>query len=216
MDDAVLDDALELLLRDTKRRLDLVERVHEVLALHAQVLDVVRDARERADLDMARERERCRALHEPADLRAREVLRERSELNQVHVAIHDAVLAHLGRVDVQDLHAPLLIRERDLHVHLETARAQERLVDHVEPVRHADNEDVVQLVHTVHLFGGKSIGSCQLSGHAYLGEKLVDDAVAYTCASSCGAALLADCVQFVEDDDVQATLVLLLLVLCTL
>lgn len=71
VDDPVLDDTLELLLRDTECGLDLVERVHEVLALHVQVLDVVRDARGRADLDVTQERERGRALDEPANLRAR-------------------------------------------------------------------------------------------------------------------------------------------------
>ena len=51
--------------------------------------------------------------------------------------------------------APLLpavgVRPRHEHLHLETPRAQQRAVDELRPVGHANHEDVVQLLHAVHL-----------------------------------------------------------------
>ena len=47
----------------------------------------------------------------------------------------------------------------------------------------------------------------------YLGEKLVDDAIAHTSSSARGATLLANGIQLVEDDDMQTALIALLLVL---
>lgn len=151
MYDAVLHNLEQLLLRNTERGMYLIHRAQEILPIHAHVLHVVRDAGHRADLDMPIERETGRALDETCDFRAAKVLRDLRELGQVDVVVHDPVGAHLGRVDGDDLEAALLVGQRDLHVHLETAGTQERLVDHVETVRHADDEDVVQLVDTVHL-----------------------------------------------------------------
>ena len=47
----------------------------------------------------------------------------------------------------------------------------------------------------------------------YLREKLVDNGIADAGAIVCRTTLLEDGVQLIEDDDVQATLVALLLVL---
>lgn len=155
MDDTILHDLLELLLRDTKCRLDLLERIHEVVPVHAHVLDVVRDARERADLDVPAERETRRAFDEAADLGPGEVLRERGELENVDAGVHYPVRAHLCGVDLQDLDTAFLVGEGDLHVHFETARTEEGLVYHVETVSHTDDKDVIQLVDTIHLCIGR-------------------------------------------------------------
>ena len=112
---------------------------------------------------------RC-TLDETADLGAGEVLRERGELEDVDVRVHDAVRAHLGGVDLEDLHAALLIREGDLHVHFETSRTEKGFVNHVETVGHTDDEDIVQLVDTIHLVFYVSLETLPAGGSMYLGE----------------------------------------------
>ena len=69
------------------------------------------------------------------------------------------------------------------------------------PVGHADEQDVVQRVHAIDL-----------------GEELVDDCVMDAAAAGDAAALLADGVNLVKDDDVQLRRVALLrlLGLCVL
>lgn len=73
---------------------------------------------------------------EALDLGAREVLRESGQLGQVHVRRELPVARQLRRVDLQDLQAARLVRQADLHLHLEAARPQQRLVDHVLPIGH--------------------------------------------------------------------------------
>ena len=74
---------------------------------------------------------------EALNLGAREVLRERRQLRQVHIRCELPVERQLRRVDLHDLQVALLVRQPDLHLHLEAAQAQQRLVDHVLTVRHA-------------------------------------------------------------------------------
>ena len=100
---------------------------------------------------MSVERKARRALDESTNLGSGKVLREHGEFADVDIATHDAVRAHLARVDREDLNATGFVRKRDLNVHLESSGSKERLVDHVESVRHADDEYIVQLVHTIHL-----------------------------------------------------------------
>ena len=90
--------------------MDLIERVRKVIRVDSQILDVVRDTRYRTDFDVPIERETGRALNQPSDFRTRKVLCEPRELFEVYVAVHHAVLAHLCRVDVQDLVPPMLVR----------------------------------------------------------------------------------------------------------
>lgn len=151
VDDTVLHDSLQLLLVDTKGRLDFFEGVEEVFSHDLHLIDVVRERSEGADFDVAVEGETGRALDETADLGTRKVLRQGRELHQVDVGSHDAVLAHLGRVNGENLDTTVFVWQRDLDMDLETTGAKERLIDHVEPVRHSDQQNVVQLVHTVHL-----------------------------------------------------------------
>jgi hypothetical protein len=61
---------------------------------------------------------------------------------------------------LQDLQPPRLVRQPDLHLHLQAARPEQRLIEHVLPVSHADEQDVVQGVDAI-----------------YLRQKLVDERV---------------------------------------
>jgi hypothetical protein len=131
VNDTILHDSLQLLLVDTKGRLDFLERVEEVFSHDLHLIDVVRERSEGADFDVAVERETGRALDETADLGTRKVLGQRRELHQVDVGSHDAVLAHLGRVNGENLDTTVFVWQRDLDVDLETTGAKERLVDHV-------------------------------------------------------------------------------------
>ncbi len=144
----------------------LVERAHKVCSRDLNTLNVVGDARHRADLDVPVEcKTRC-ALDQTVELGAAKVLGERRELGDVDVLCHDTILLHLARVNVEDLHAARLVWQGDLNVYLEAPGPEERLVDHVLAVGHADDEHVVELINTVHL-----------------GEQLVDDRVADACTA---------------------------------
>ena len=167
VNDTVLHDSLQLLLVDTKGRLDFLEGVEEVFSHDLHLVDVVRERSEGADFDVAVEGETGRALDETADLGTRKVLRQGRELHQVDVGSHDAILAHLGRVNGENLDTTVLVWQRDLDMDLETTGAKERLIDHVEPVRHSDQQNVVQLIHTVHLRAmDPSHGSAVNAGNA--------------------------------------------------
>lgn len=131
VNDTVLHNSLQLLLVDTKGRLDFLEGVEEVFPHDLHLIDVVRERSEGADFDVAIEGETRRALDETADLGAGKVLRQGRELHQVDVGSHDAVLAHLGRVNGKDLDATLFVRQRDLDMDLETTGPKQRLVNHV-------------------------------------------------------------------------------------
>ena len=117
------------------------------------------------------ERETGSTLDQTTDLSPREVLGESGQFFQVNVRIHDAIVPHLGGVDRQDLEATVLIWKRDLHVHFQTTRTQQRFIDHVEAIRHANNQNVVELVDTIHLRNAVSVEKASsLSSHAHLGQ----------------------------------------------
>lgn len=109
----------------------------------------------------------------------------------------DQAHLHFGGVDAENLESTVLVREGDLHVDLETAGTEEGLVDHVKSVRHSDDEDVVELIDTIHLR-----------------EQLIDDRVADTGSAPSRTTLLADGVELIKDDNVQARVLALSLVLC--
>ena len=54
-------------------------------------------------------------------------------------------------MDVENLKSTVLVGEGDLHVDLESSWSEKGLIDHVESVGHSDDEDVVQLIDSVHL-----------------------------------------------------------------
>lgn len=79
---------------------------------------------------------------------------------------------------------------------LEASRTEEGLVNHVFSISHTDDEDVVELVDTIHF-----------------GEKLVDYGVSDASSAVGGATLFEDGIEFIKDDDVQSTLVAFFFVL---
>mmetsp|Transcript_18438 Transcript_18438/g.48130 ORF Transcript_18438/g.48130 Transcript_18438/m.48130 type:complete len:560 (-) Transcript_18438:737-2416(-) len=184
-DDAVQAVRLQRGLVRAKRRLHLVERRLKILHRHLEVV-LVHGLAQVRDVDLPVQRERDRALHQPLDLRSREVLRALCQADDIHILPQERVFQHLVGVDFKDLLAALLVRQPDLHVHLQAPRAQQRLVQHVLAVGHADEQDVVQGVNSVDL-----------------GEQLVDERVVHAGAVFDRAALLADGVNLVKDDDVQ-------------
>lgn len=54
----------------------------------------------------------------------------------------------LADAHLEDLHAPLLVGQPNLHLHLQAAGAQERLVQHVTPAPSASRGEAVQRVGT--------------------------------------------------------------------
>mmetsp|Transcript_17184 Transcript_17184/g.31188 ORF Transcript_17184/g.31188 Transcript_17184/m.31188 type:complete len:231 (-) Transcript_17184:632-1324(-) len=97
---------------------------------------------------------------------------------------------------VDDLQPSALGRQPDLDVHLEAAGSEDGVIDHVLPVRHADDQNVVQRVDTVDLR-----------------EELVHHRVAHTRVVVRGAARFADGIELVEDDDMEHRVVSLRLLL---
>ena len=89
-------------------------------------------------------------------------------------------------------------RQANLLVHLQTTWSLERIVNQIGSIGHADNEHIIQRINAVNL-----------------AQQLIDHRIVNSSRTARGAALLADCVQLVKNDDVQpggvATLGLLLL-----
>ncbi len=98
------------------------------------------------------ERKTGSALHQTIDFGTAEVLGQLCQFQQVHVVVHNAVCTHFRGMNVQNLEPALFIWERNLHMHLQTTWTQESLVYHVESIGHADDEDIIELVYTVHLY----------------------------------------------------------------
>mmetsp|Transcript_22607 Transcript_22607/g.55847 ORF Transcript_22607/g.55847 Transcript_22607/m.55847 type:complete len:334 (+) Transcript_22607:966-1967(+) len=193
--EAVLDHAAahadgQVVLRDTERGLHLIERQVEIGHHQLHVVQLARLHAARLGGHVPLEGEARRRLDEALDLGARKVFGRRGERGQRDVLAEAARLAHRHRVDVEDLQPPLLVGQRDLDLHLEPAGAQQGLVNHVLPVGHADDKDIVERVDAVNL-----------------GEELVDDRVAHARAVTRRAACLAHRVDLVKDDDVKVGVV---------
>mmetsp|Transcript_10233 Transcript_10233/g.24613 ORF Transcript_10233/g.24613 Transcript_10233/m.24613 type:complete len:343 (-) Transcript_10233:546-1574(-) len=178
----------KIIARHAEGRLHLVECAFEVGLPHLEI--VYRHILQVVHVHLPREGVRGGTLHQPLQLRARKVLRARRQLGDGDQSVHVAPLSHGVRLDAQDLFAPRLVGQVDLHLHLQPPRAQQRVVDHVLAVGHADEEDVVERVHPI-----------------YLGEQLVHHGVVHARRVVRAAALLADRVDLVEDDDVQRRVV---------
>jgi len=104
-------------------------------------------------LDMPIHRETRRTLDQTSNLRSTEVLRHSSQFRDIHVGSHDSVGLHLVGVNVEDLKSTVFVWKGDFHVDFESTWSKESFVDHVETVGHSDDEDVVELVDSVHLQG---------------------------------------------------------------
>jgi hypothetical protein len=83
----------------------------------------------------------------------------------------------------------------------ESSRSKESLVDHVHSVSHTDNQNVVQLVHPVHLIISTALTTGQFR-KTHLGEKLIDYRVSDTGTTSRRSSLFTDSIQLVKDDNV--------------
>ena len=101
----------------------------------------------------------CGGPHQALNLGTAEVLGLGGQLGNVDIGREFVVLLHERGVYVEDLHAAVLVRETDLHLYLEAAGPQQRLVYHVLTVGHADHQDVVQLLDTVNL-GQELVDHC--------------------------------------------------------
>lgn len=84
-----------------------------------------------------------RGIRHAEDFSARVIWRHLSELVNVYVVREAALLLVYLCVNPKDLLTPIQVGEIDFDLDLEPPGAQERLVDEVEPVSHADDEDVV-------------------------------------------------------------------------
>mmetsp|Transcript_21941 Transcript_21941/g.62281 ORF Transcript_21941/g.62281 Transcript_21941/m.62281 type:complete len:483 (+) Transcript_21941:867-2315(+) len=177
---------------------DLQQCVLKVLHHHTDLAHVLALG-EVAHVDLPVQGEGRGRADEAFDLRARKVLRAGGERRDGDRAVQVALLSHVFSVDVEDLHSPALIGKADLHMHFKTPWPQQRLVDEVHAIRHADEEDVVERVHAIDLR-----------------QQLVYDAVVHARAVLSGAAGLADGVDLVKDDHVQlgALTLHLVLLLC--
>lgn len=132
VNDAVLHDSLQLLLIDSERGLHLIKRVQEVLSPDLNLINVVRDAGEGAHLtrpvasvsppvggkaqtqthlDVSIERETRRTLDQTPEFGTTKVLGQRGQLDQIDIMSHDAIGAHLARLNVENLHATRFVRQ---------------------------------------------------------------------------------------------------------
>jgi hypothetical protein len=101
---------------------------------------------------------------------------------------------HLAHVHVQDLLAAADVRQRHHHLAVEAARAQQRRVEHVGPVGGGDHDDALAGLEAVHL-----------------DQQLVQRLLALVVAAAqAGAALAADRVDLVDEQDAGRVLLRLL------
>ena len=121
---------------------------------------------------------------------AREAGRRGGEHVEVDLLVERLAL----RVHLEDLLAPLAVGAVDDDLPVEAARAQQRGVEDVGPVRRGDQDDVVLQLEPVHL-----------------DEELVERLLALVVAAAqAGAAVAADGVDLVDEDDAGARLLRLL------
>ena len=108
--------------------------------------------------------------------------------------IHVRRQRHLAHVNFQDLFAADHVRIRHHDLTVEAARPQQCRVEHVRPVGGGDQDDA--------FIGFKAV---------HLDEQLVERLLALVVAAAeAGAAMTADCVDFVDEDDAGRILLRLL------
>lgn len=66
----------------------------------------------------------------------------------VHIFVDFFVFPHSLGVNVEDLEASLFIGKANFHLHLQPTGPHQGLVNHVLPVGHSNDKNVVQLLHT--------------------------------------------------------------------
>ena len=138
----------------------------------------------------AARREQRRLVDHVREVGAGEARRRRREHVEVDLLVERLAL----RVHLEDLLAPLAVGPVDDDLAVEAARAQQRGVEDVGPVRRRDEDDVVLQLEPVHL-----------------DEELVQRLLALVVAAAePGAAVTADRVDLVDEDDARARLLRLL------
>lgn len=60
---------------------------------------------------------------------------------------------HPVGVDLEDLVPAALVRQANLNLDLQTTRAQQGIIQHIATVGHTNQQDVVQGIHTINLWG---------------------------------------------------------------
>ncbi len=129
----------------------------------------------------ASRREQRRFVDEVHQIGAREAGRAARD----HLEVDVGRERHLADVDAQDLLAADEVGVRDHDLAVETARAQQRGIEHVGPVGRGDDDDAFVLLEAVHL-----------------DQQLVQRLLALVVAAAeAGAAMAADRVDFVDEDD---------------
>src|SRR5690606_28854418 len=132
-----------------RRGLDALHRVLEVLVRDLEPLqDIGRDLVVlQVDVrEVAAERLDRRLTGEGGEIGADEAVRRSRERVDVDVLGE----GHAARVDREDFAPAVLVRHADDDLPVEAARPAERLVDRVDPVRRADDDDVLPRLQAVH------------------------------------------------------------------
>lgn len=107
-----------------------------------------------------------------------------------HGSIHVVADRHLAHVDLEDLLAAADIRQAHVHLAVKAARTQQRLVQHVGTVGRGDDDHARVGLEAVHL-----------------DQHLVEGLLALVIAAAhAGAAMAADSVDFVDEDDARRLL----------
>ena len=125
-------------------------------------------------------RDQRRLVDEVGEVGAREAGRAARDRPQVDVGLE----RDLARVHAQDLLAALDVGVADRHLPIETARTQQRRVEDVCAVGGGDDDDALGLREAVHL-----------------DEQLVERLLALLVAERVAAAVAADRVELVDEDD---------------
>ena len=132
--------------------------------------------------------EQRRFVDEVGKVRAGEAGRTASD----HARIDVGRQRHLLHVHAEDLLAAVDIGARDDHLAVEAARAQQRRVEHVGTVGRGDDDDAFVGLEAVHL-----------------DQQLVERLLALVIAvAEAGAAMAADRVDFVDEDDARRAIFL--------
>ncbi|CRQ89159.1 hypothetical protein PAERUG_P45_London_17_VIM_2_12_12_02414 [Pseudomonas aeruginosa] len=97
---------------------------------------------------------------------------------------------HLAHVHLEDLFAPADIRQADHHLAVEAARTQQRRVQNVRTVGGSDDDDAIVHLEAIHLY-----------------QQLVEGLLALVVTTAqAGAAMAADGVDLVDEDDARRML----------
>eukprot|EP00047_Mylnosiga_fluctuans_P002620 m.225234 g.225234 ORF g.225234 m.225234 type:complete len:387 (+) comp11232_c0_seq1:43-1203(+) len=112
---------------------DLAHGLHEIL-----IHDVIA---------LGPDRKHARFRANIAQISAVEAIRQLCD----RLVVDLAGLGNGSRVDLEDVQAGLLVRQRDLDLAVQTARPQQRRVQHVRPIRRHDDLDLAQHIEAVHL-----------------------------------------------------------------